>query len=144
MVFSAANPCHNRRMQYSRKKITAAFVLVAMLTLISGVCYGTFASASMTNDGSMPMMDSLHCGGQTAVLRQAVPMGDAVMPCCIDRHDNVPTTLPVSLNSSVHFSGILTVLMSADSVSYGEQKTFASSSSPPPRPDELSSLMKKE
>jgi len=131
-------------MNASQRKYTALTVLFSLVTLVSGVCYGTVASASMMDSGAVLAMDSAHCGDQAVSFQKSSPIDNEMMPCCIDRHDNVPTTLPTSLNSGMHFSGVTMALANMPAVFRVEQKTYASSLSPPPRPDKLFSLLKKE
>lgn len=115
--------------------------MLSLLTLVGGLCYGTVASASTV---TMPGMDMQHCSGQITMLKQGTPMNNAIMPCCVDRHDNIPTTLTPELKDQIKFSDVSVALIAVQSVADVSQKTYASSPSPPPEPDVLFSIFKKE
>jgi hypothetical protein len=126
-----------------QRKTIALTVLFSLLTLIGGLCYGNVASASPQAE-VMPGMDMGHCAGEVSMLRQGMPINGAMMPCCIDRHDNVPTVTPHVENQKVKFFPTAVAVDFENSIKQIQQKTYASSPSPPLELDILCSVIKIE
>ncbi|HEX8974343.1 MAG TPA: hypothetical protein VF817_02545 [Patescibacteria group bacterium] len=132
-------------MKILRKQSVAVLVLISLFTLVSGLCYGTFASASTSAQyAAMPAMDMSHCGNQTVSFEKGSPLNNAVMPCCVDRHDGQATTLPTILKDKVKFSAdLIEVQPLQTSLDFAVQcNSFAHA--PPGQPDILSSVVKIE
>jgi hypothetical protein len=133
-------------MNIGKKKIVASLAMFALLALVSGFCYGTSAAAASVHIHNSEEMNigMEHCGGQIAKLQQGTPLNNTVMPCCIDRHDNIPTVAPHLENKSLKFfpSAVTPEIVSGENS--GLQRLYVSSPSPPPEPDILSSVIKKE
>ena len=111
-------------MQKVQRKFLAGIVSLAILALVSGFCYGTSASAAMPERNDMAKMDMSHCSGQITMLEQGTPMHNSMMPCCVDRHDNVPSLVPQVEKQSVKFlpSAVIPGLM--QTIKNVQQKTY--------------------
>lgn len=136
-------------MKVSGKKYMAIFALGTLLTLSSGLCYGMTASADVKNEVAVqaPISGMEGCGEPVSApirLEKKIPSGNSIMPCCVDRHDKTPTTVPSTLNDRVNFSDITVAGLVVKSVSLVRKQAYVSSSGPPLEPDKLSSLLKKE
>lgn len=113
--------------------------------MLGGFCYGTFASAATHEMGSMNNLDASHCADEAMqMIKKSAPFSSAVLPCCIDRHDNVPTTLTPVTQERIKFSQALVTPPVICALAPIEQKIFSSSPAPPEQPDILSSVIKIE
>ncbi|EKE12124.1 MAG: hypothetical protein ACD_14C00009G0003 [uncultured bacterium] len=136
-------------MKFRRIQLTAIFVLISLFTLTSGFCYGTIASANMTEtiEVSARMSDMDDCGRLAPASIQVeknIPLSDTILPCCVDRHNNVSISLANELNEKINLSDISTVPAVDIVIPDIQQKTYIASTSPPQKPDILSSVVKKE
>lgn len=132
-------------MKFRRKQFTALFILFSLFTLTSGLCYGTFASAHMTETIEVEAHSS--CSDQKPVpvqVAKKIPISDTILPCCVDRHNNVSVSLVKKINEKINLSDVSLVSPHEVIAQIAQQKTYISSISPPHRPDILLSVVKKE
>lgn len=145
---------YNIYMQFKKKQFAALFVLISLFTLTSGLCYGSLASANMKEDVTFEMHTSAasDCGEskpdsvevKTIQVEKKIPISDAILPCCEDRHNNVSISQASEIKDRIIFSDISEVPTAEIIVPVVERKIYISSVSPPPKPDILSSVVKIE
>lgn len=143
---------YNIDMQLKRKQFTALFVLISLITLTSGLCYGDDASAYMDDSTTSMHISADGCNVSEAEPVQPknvqteknIPISDTVLPCCVDRHNNVSILQASEIKDKTNFSDISAIPTAEIIVPVIERKTYISSVSPPPKPDILSSVVKIE
>ncbi|EKD58296.1 MAG: hypothetical protein ACD_56C00153G0001 [uncultured bacterium] len=139
-------------MRLRRKQFIAILVLFSLFTLTSGLCYGEDASASMKDSVASTHVSVDGCNVSKTEPAQIenfqtekkAPISDAVLPCCVDRHNNVSISQASEMKERIIFSDVSIVPTSEIIVPDVEKKTYTSSVSPPPKPDILSSVVKIE
>lgn len=128
------------------QKTIATFSLVALLVVVGGFCYVPVGQASMNGMHQVPSNED-DCNQQNGytVSKKSIPLSDnSVRPCCIDRHDKVPTT------PSANFSGIVEISLAQDQISLSaknlitQKVSYTSSDASPPKPDKISSVLRLE
>lgn len=144
---------YNRNMQFKRKQFAALFVLFSLFTLTSGLCYGSVASANMKENVVIEHASQMgDCGNsqsapveiKTVEVEKKIPLSDAILPCCVDRHNNVSISQASEMKDRIIFSDISDIQVSEIIVPAAIVRTYISSVSPPPKPDILSSVVKIE
>ncbi len=126
------------------KKILAGVILSTIMLVVGGFCSGTMAQASSHKNQDMPEIMDAHCGGNNQVeLSTNIPTHDSVMPCCVGKHDNSEIVTPSVLIERLKFYQISVSQREICALQSTDQKTYASSPSPP-EPDILSSSIRLE
>lgn len=136
-------------MSFKRKQFTAIIILISTFTFASGLCYGAVASAEVVDVVPIQtqMLEMQDCSEPTPApvqVEKSIPVGDSVMPCCLDRHDNTPTTAGTILKDRTNFADVGEVDFSAQTLSLLQKYTYISSPGPPPKPDKNSSIFRLE
>lgn len=127
--------------------MTASFILSALLVVVGGFCYGLTAKAAMENMHAGMAAISQNCHGQHGqeIAQKNVPLkSDSVMPCCVDRHDGVPSVETTNFSGITKFATVQMFQDSTSEISLVENKLKTSSDSSPPKPDKLSSVLRLE
>jgi hypothetical protein len=131
-------------MKIVKKKFTASFVLLSMFLMVSGFCFADFSMAAMDPVASGGQMDMTHCSGSGNTINKNVQTSFAIMPCCVDRHDGLGTSLPTIFNEKINFEAAVASQNFYVANLSGEKYLYTSSSGPPLKPDLLSCLIKIE
>lgn len=129
-------------MKYLNRKFAPVFVASILLLVVGGFCGVQIAGAA-----SMNMVGGENCGGSGNAktgIGKNIPLGNSVAPCCVQRHDNAETIVPTVSSEKVKFSPVVAAESVAINPTIVQQKTYLSSSSPPPKAEILSSVVKME
>ena len=131
-------------MKKMTRKILNGTMLLAIGLVVGGFCYAPMsqASAPEMNNGMTEIADA-HCGAGNHLAKDKAPINDTMMPCCVEKHDNSGVVTPIVLNEKIKFQQISIIEESAFLAQLINQKTYASSSSPP-EPDNFSSSIRLE
>ncbi|MEI7890810.1 MAG: hypothetical protein WCI36_02475 [bacterium] len=122
------------------RKISAYFVLFAILFVAAGFSDGMISSVkASSNDDSMMISD----GGST-MIDQTMPMDNSLKPCCESKQGNASATSTSMFNQNIKMLSLGAVAAVSGSDSIFEHKVLELSESSPPRPDILSSVLKRE
>jgi hypothetical protein len=117
------------------QKIFSSLILSATVLVVGGFCGAPMVGATlpeMKGTKSMTEITDVHCGSTEKVAAgNSAPVSDAVMPCCVEKHDNSSVFTPVAPNEKIKFEQISIAQQSVLLVQSINQKTYASSSSPP-------------
>ncbi|EKE24937.1 MAG: hypothetical protein ACD_5C00351G0003 [uncultured bacterium] len=128
------------------RKIISGFSLISLLIVMGGFCYVPVGQASMNGMHQAAFIeDDCYQQNNYTLSQKSTPLSEnSVRPCCVDRHDKVPTT-PAS-----NFSGIVEISLTQDQVLSSEKDvltqkvSYISSDASPPKPDKLSSILRLE
>ena len=129
------------------KKIMPVIILSALIVLIGGFCDGLIASAQTSRTGSVNMdqMMATVAVSSSIMHQDALPMdNNALMPCCSDRHSATPTTQVNNFNAGMKFAVMDCAQAASNLDSFFQQKIGDISDLSPPKPDILSSVLKRE
>ena len=126
------------------KKIAPLFILSSLILVVGVFCGVSIASAQNRAMNMPTMIDSAHCANENNEVQKNGPISNALMPCCVERHDNSGTIVPTVTQERVKFSQSLMTeqIVCADYAI--DQKIYPSSPSPPPEAENISSTVKIE
>lgn len=129
-----------------RRKILPVFVLTAIILIAGGFSDGAAAQAKMIamNDSANASNQIMHFVDKAVSLNGNLPVSNSLRPCCENRQGGTS-----AIQSSVFDQGVkLSATDFSDTVSNNDysfnQKIIGYSSASPPKPDVLSSILKKE
>jgi hypothetical protein len=125
------------------KKILTGIMLSAIVLVVGGFCSAPMAGASSSEMNGMVEVSDVHCGSADHLAKNKAPISDAMMPCCVEKHDNSSVFTPVVLNEKIKFEQVSIAEQPVLLAQTINQKTYASSSSPP-EPDLLFSSVRLE
>ena len=127
------------------KKIVPILVLSAVIILVGGFFDGPKSSAQITDKALLGghVIDGDR-GAMIVVTEEQAPLNNSLMPCCENRHSATPTTEGVNFNASVKFAAMDLASIVPNSNLFFENKISDISGTSPPKPDVLSSVLKRE
>ncbi|MEI8344198.1 MAG: hypothetical protein WCF93_04575 [Candidatus Moraniibacteriota bacterium] len=130
-------------MKKKLEKILAGTMLSTIMLVVSGFCNLSMAQASLPKMDRMTEIADAHCESGNHVVNKNAPVSGAMMPCCVEKHDNSAVFTPVAPNEKIKFEQVSIAEQSVLLAQTINQKTYASSSSPP-EPDSFSSSIRLE
>jgi hypothetical protein len=118
-------------MKKMTRKILNGTMLLAIGLVVGGFCDAPMSQASSAEMNGMTEIADAHCGAGNHLAKDKAPINDTMMPCCVEKHDNSGVVTPIVLNEKIKFQQISIIEESAFWAQLINQKTYASSSSPP-------------
>lgn len=118
--------------------------MIAVFIGAVGFFGGMNASAKNSVQIEMPMGDIVHCVNENQVNKKTGPADNALMPCCLERHDNSRTVMPPAVQERVKLMQSLMSQQINCASNAIEQKIYPSSPSPPFEAENISSTVKIE
>ena len=125
------------------RKYLTGLMLAAIVLVVGGFCSAPMAGASSSEMNGMTEISDVHCGSADHLAKNKAPISDAMMPCCVEKHDNSSVFTPVAPNEKIRFEQVSIAEQPVLLAQTINQKTYASSSSPP-EPDLLFSSVRLE
>jgi hypothetical protein len=132
-------------MKKNSRKILPSFVLTAVLVIAGGFSDGMNAQAkSMAMDSDLVPSQTMHIVSNKSVLSQDMPVDNSLKPCCVDRRGGATAIQASAFNQDMKISALGLIENNLDNNFVFGYKVSELSSASPPRPDVLSSVLKKE
>ena len=139
-----------RNMIKISRTILPSFLLAVILLIAGGFSDGMIASAAMgpmDENIYVPSGQTMHEIGKvttTTSVRQDAPFHNSLKPCCENKQGGASAIQASTFNQNVKFSPLGSTEGVTDSNSIFEHKILELSSASPPKPDILSSVLKRE
>lgn len=128
------------------RKILPIFMLTAILMIVGGFSDGMIVSAKTLamNDGMQAQNQMMHSLESDSILHESAPLGNSLKPCCEDKQGGASAIQASVFNYDVKILSTDSSENILDNNSVFKNKLTELSSASPPRPDVLSSILKKE
>lgn len=128
------------------RKVLSSFLLAAILVIAGGFSDGMIVSAETLpiNDGMHVQNQIMHDVESDSVLHESMPLGNSLKPCCEDKQGGASAIQASTFRQDDKISSTNSLENISDNNSVFENKLTELSSVSPPRPDVLSSILKKE
>lgn len=127
------------------QKILPSFLLTAILVIAGGFFDGMSAQAkTLSMAENMVPGQMMHIMSNGPVLHQAMPMDNTLKPCCENKQGGASAIQTATPNQNIKIVSIGFADHILNNNFVFEHKITELSSASPPRPDVLSSVLKKE